>query len=260
MMTIAIHAVVYRFQKRAWWQLSSLAEQRGTSDYDVPRFVYHVSTVSTDPYADEFQRATSCFPFEIRHHCWSESEFTQRGLIRTQNLRQETEEFLLFVDADMVYHPTFFARLVPSLHMMRDAGDHRVWSVPRLTMSPDDGYRLSEQAHFDAPIRDAWNQAASVPSKRWSYHGRISGAGYFQLIHVPSVRDYMRRVHGDVYYVRPHSHHDTHIITGSTYVTRSDRVFRINVGGVVPIRELGDSIHINHWRRHDPQWNPNFQH
>jgi hypothetical protein len=255
---IAIHAMVYKFQKRCWWQLSSLAQQEPWEGNPVPSFKYVISTHSGDPFASEFHdRSARSMPFLVTSEFWDSQAFGERGHVRTRNLRSETSEFILFVDADMVYHKHFMAKLAVAAAKHR--GEHKVLAAPRQSMSFEDGYDLVNAASYEGQIPCAWDTAAKKKTW-WSAHGRISGAGFFQLVHLPTVREYLMKTWGGIQYVGEHWHRDTNILTAPENKMRSDRNFRLNVGGIIPAPQLGDALHLNHWRHSDPQWKSIPQH
>jgi len=248
---IAIHAMVYKFQKRAWWQMSSLAQQEPLGDAGVPAFRYCISTHTQDPHAQDLQRRSALLPYAVSSNFWNSDSFGERGHIRTSNLLNETAEFILFVDADMVYHKHFMAKL--GLAAEKHRGQHKVLAAPRQSMSFEDGYALVDAADYSQVIPTTWD-TAKTKKTWWSAHGRISGAGFFQLVHLPSLREYLQKTYGEVCYVGKGYHRDTNLLTRGGYLTPSDRNFRLNAGGIIAAPELGDALHINHWRHNDPLW------
>lgn len=262
---ISIHALCYKFQKRAWWQMSSLAAQVPFEGHPVPDFRYVLSTSQDDPYIglqNWNDRVAAAFPtLQIDRQVWlgGDTRYGERGHVRTYNLLHEDREFLLFVDADQVYHKHFMARV--GIAAEKHRGDHRVLATPRLSMSFEDGYALADGEKYAAAIPDPWELIRSRGIKTWkSAHGRICGAGFFQLIDVAAVRKYMMERWGSVCYVPPGYSRDTNILTASTNKMRSDRNFRMNVGGIVEAPELFEQIHLNHFRHQDPQWAQHPQH
>lgn len=247
--------MVYKFQKRAWWQMSSLAQQEPLGDAAVPSFKYFISTHCGDPYAEDLQRHAGLLPYPVTSRYWNSDTFGERGHIRTTNLREETSEFILFVDADMVYHKHFMAKL--GIAAARHRGQHKVLAAPRQSMAFEDGYDLVNQASYSRVIPGAWD-TAKAKKTWWSAHGRICGAGFFQLVHLPTIREYLQKTYGEVCYVNKGYHRDINLLTRRGYLTPSDRSFRLNAGGIIAAPELGDALHINHWRHNDPLW-PSIQ-
>lgn len=258
---IAIHAMMYRFQCRTHWQLSSLLEQRPWGDIPVPEFKYVMSTKADDPFAENTKALLKAFSpkLNIEVQEWPADDLTYglRGHVRKQNLLKETAEFILFTDSDMVWHPEYMAKV--GVWAERHRGDHRVVAAPRHSMSQGAGYSLIELARADCagytePLKNAWDRAHTVKT-RWSAAGFISGAGFFQLIHVPSVREYMMKTYGEVFYNKPNRDGaDTNILNANRNEMRSDRSFRIAVEGIIKAPDLSEALHINHYRHSDPEW------
>lgn len=221
MISLDVHVMVYGFQKRAWWQLSSLCEQVPSGTLKVPKIRYIVSTHASDPYGHWNRGFLKKFPVvQVVVEEWPEGnlDYGRRGHIRTHNLRTTESEFLLYADADVVYHPEFMARLGKHLEELR--GDPRVLAAPRLSMAFEAGYNLVNLVEYKELIPDAWRRTEQV--KTWpAAHARISGAGFFQAIHVPSVRKFLQEKHGDVFYCAPDWNRDHDTFT-NTHITRSE--------------------------------------
>lgn len=256
MISLEIHAMVFGFQRRAHWQLSSLLEQEPWEGHEVPRMSYVMSAHASDPYRARNVDLRKSFEGLLQIQEWPVSDLTygRRGHIRTRNLQNCQSEFLLYVDADVVYEPTFMAKLGARLEQHR--GNPKVLAAPRMSMSFEDGYRLVRAATaaemYIDPLPWAWERTAFM--KTWpAAHGRISGAGFFQAIHVPTVRKFLTEKYGKVFYCAPEWNKD-HDTFKDTHITRSDRYFRMLLGGIVEAPELINQVHINHYRKHDKEW------
>lgn len=253
MIDLEIHAMVLGFQRRAHWQLSSLVQQVPTCGCEVPQTRYIMSTHASDPYRERTAELLQSFGgvLEVQEWPLEDLSYGRRGHIRTRNLLRAQSEFLLYVDADVVYEPQFLAKLSKRLEAHR--GDPRVLAAPRMSMAFEDGYRLVNAVDYSRPIQEStWELATSV--KTWpAAHGRISGAGFFQAIHVPSVKKLLMEKYGQVFYCAPEWNRD-HDTFKDTHITRSDRYFRMLLGGIVEAPELINQVHINHYRKNDKEW------
>lgn len=252
MISLEIHAMVLGFQRRAHWQLSSLASQVPWKGHEVPRMRYVMSAHASDPYRARNVDLLQSFDGLLRIQEWPVGDLTygRRGHIRTRNLLETQSEFLLFVDADVVYHPHFMAKLGARLEAHR--GNPKVLAAPRMSMSFEDGYHLAQSVSYAFPIARTWERTSAV--KTWpAAHGRISGAGFFQAIHVPTVKKFLMEKYGQVFYCAPEWNRDHDTFT-NTHITRSDRYFRMLLGGIVEAPELIDQVHINHYRKNDKEW------
>jgi len=257
MADIAIYAMVLGYQKRCLWQVSSLDAQVPWNGNDVPGLHYVASVTRRDPHWAWNEKLVRAFgtsrKVEFVLDTWpAESEdYGRRGHIRTKNLKECPWDWACFVDADMVYHPQFWAQIGAKLSGF--SGQPKVVAAPRMSMAFEDGYTLVDGYDYtaDAPVPDPFKKTQEM--KTWpSAHGRISGAGFFQLVHVPSVREYMKSKYGDVFYCAPTWNRD-HNTFETTHITRSDRMFRMLCGGIVPVPDLLPQVHLNHYRKNDPE-------
>lgn len=257
--TIEVHTMVFGFQRRYWWQLSSLLDQQADGQLPVPRIRAVFSVTERDPWFAWNERILDVFGdrMDIRMDVWpaSDDSYGRRGHIRTRNLRDCRSEYLLFNDGDMVYSRTFFARLLAELRRPDRQHEHRVFATWRMSMAFEDGYRLTDQADYEAPIERPAEQVAAC--KCWpAAHARISGAGFFQAVNMRGLRAYMAsQGQTEEFYVEPgwNKDHDTF---RTNHITRSDRHFRLRCGGIVPLPDLPPQYHLNHYRKNDQQWQP----
>lgn len=240
---------VFKFEKRFRWVVSSLNQQINNP------FNMHIK-VAAHKTLDNFKyildEMPTTFPkLDISITEYDDARFQARGQTRTDQIKNCTSEWILFLDGDNVFDPQFFSKLYPLLKTLTDDAKYRVISVPRLTMSADDGYNLIK-SDSNNEIQNAYTKAAAV--KTWlSFRGRVSGAGYFQLVHVPTMRSM-----GIDSYVN--GSYDTPILDKEVlFSTRSDVVFRHRFKSVIPIRELPLLVHLNHYRRKiDTEYDFNF--
>lgn len=236
---IELCTYVYKFQKRYSWVLSSLVQQ-----------TFKNFTVTTDIYdQDPFKNLTDDIKriysphLTMKFNEYNQQQIQYRGYTRTQNIKNTTAEWILFLDADDVFHPTFFEQLDSKLKTLSDSDKQKLISIPRFTMGVDDGYKLVNSVSYNDIISDAFNRCFVVKSKKLSNFGHVAGAGYFQLIHMPSLRAKGINSYVDGNYDNPM------LNTSIKSKMRSDVVFRQKVGGKVAIKDLPPIIHIQHRRR-----------
>jgi hypothetical protein len=240
---IELCTFVYKFQKRYWWVLSSLAQQ-----LNAPPLKITTDLCDNDPYLNVAQTQKTFSSLNMSFNMHTPADMGRRGFIRTKNVQNASAEWLLFLDADDVFAPDFFAKLNVILAGLSEADKNKVISIPRLTMAPADGYKLVDSVTYDNIIPAAYAKTDHI-KKRYSRHGAVSGAGYFQLVHVPTMRQ--RRINSYV-----DGTYDVDLMSSKSYYRmRSDMVFRKRFDGVLPIRELSPIVHVNHYRREkDPQF------
>lgn len=249
--------MVLGYQKRYWWQLSSILGQVPWEGHSVPRIKLTCSVSENDPHYYWNERIEEVFAdfyqMDLSFDVWpsDSQEFGKRGQIRTRNLQNASCDWVLFNDGDMVYHPTFFAKLGSMLPEYEDEG--RILATWRMSMSFENGYKLVDSFDYTSgPVTDLMSRIESVQT--WpAARGRISGAGFFQLVNVRKLREISEEQGQPLMYVGPEYKGD-HNTFNSNHWTRSDKAFRSRFGGIVPLRDLPPSWHLNHYRKTDPQY------
>ena len=164
----------------------------------------------------------------------------------------------MFIDADMVFGPHYLTRVMQQAQ--KHAGEHRVLATGRSSMSFDDGYKVVDQADYKAPIHEAYNTILKS-TKTWpAAGGRASGAGFGQLVNIANQKAFAASQNRPFAYVPETYGRDNDGLSNRPYLTRSDRAYRMWYGGVVALPNNLDFIHLNHYRKGDPQWSPELQH
>jgi hypothetical protein len=248
MTTIDLCFHVFKFQKRLKWVLSSLNQQ-----IDNP-FTMNIK-ISVHK-SDEYQHLINEYKTHFKNLNitvveYNDDSFGIRGKTRTDLIKICESEWILFLDADNVFHPLFFNKLHNVLSHIDDSAKTKIISVPRLTMDAKAAYKLISKMDKTVEIESVYDKASN--EKTWlSYNGRISGAGYFQLVHVPTMNNMGIKSYVDGVY-------DTTIFNKEVkYATKSDIVFRSKFAGVYGIKTLPLLVHLNHYRRSlDKEYNFN---
>jgi hypothetical protein len=174
---------------------------------------------------------------------YTKDQIQFRGFTRTQHIKNTKAEWLLFLDADCVFHPTFIDKLLHRINRTTEVDRDKLFSVPRLTMSQRSGYSLVDSVDYTNIIPNAYETCDKVPDKFPSNKGFIAGAGYFQLVHVPTLRKMGINSYVDGNYDNPMFKTDirSHM--------KSDVIFRRKLKGVYKMNDLPPLIHIQHKRR-----------
>lgn len=267
---LEIFSMVLGYQKRYWWQLSTVLEQQHWEGYLPPRIRCIASVSRRDPWFDWNLKLLQVFRdqygLDLVLDVWEADNvnYGRRGYVRTRNLQAATAPWVMFNDGDMLYPPSFFAKqkVRAELH----AGDHRVLAAGRSSMAFESGYQLIDAQSYQAPIQNAYRLALGVPT--WlAAGGRVSGAGFHQLIDLQAAKAFAATQGQPLVYVPDSYSHDNNIVSSGTvrHETRSDRAARIRLGGVVRLSDNSDDVltgqlHLNHWRRQDPAWRADLQH
>ena len=230
---------IFKFEKRFKWVVSSLNQQINNPCKLHIKVAAHKTLDNFKHILDEMPKT---FPkLDIKICEYDDARFQARGQTRTDQIKSCTSEWLLFLDGDNVFDPQFFSKLHPLLNKLSKLDHERVISVPRLSMHAKLGYKLVDSEN-GSEILNAYQKAASVKTHP-SFGGRVSGAGYFQLVHAPT----MRSMGIDTYV---NGSYDTPILDKNVlFSTRSDVVFRHRFKPVLAIRDLPPLVHLNHYRR-----------
>lgn len=235
---IELCTFVYKFQLRYWWVLSSLLEQA-----NIPKLHITTDLCKEDPYLD-VEKIQKHFgnKLDLSFNIHTKDDMEKRGFIRTKNVKNAKAEWILFLDADDVFEPTFFTKLNDIISSLSDEDKHKIISIPRLTMPMESGYKIIDSVSYDAPIKGTYNRVEKYKT-HFSRNGAVSAAGYFQLCHIPTMRQRGINSYVDGKY-------DVDLLSSKSYYRmKSDMVFRKKFSGIFPIRTLPPIIHINHYRR-----------
>lgn len=238
--TIAVQC--HNFQRRFSWMLSSLAQQSIASRLVVDvAFMPGNGTPPTEEVCGLFRSR-----LEIRQRPWTDFEtFQLRGVIRNEQLKECSTEWLMFGDCDMVYHPNYFADLEAELSKNHRTASYMI-SSGRISNPVDDTNRLVDSQVWKCAkeIPNAFTLADSLPKREM----RNVGAGFCQIINT------VHAPHGG-YYVDPKLNRDWSWRRGSN--PKSDMQFRRRIsqcGGHrrgLPAWFTAKAIHLNHNR--DPE-------
>jgi len=153
------------------------------------------------------------------------------NLGHSENYRSPTH--MLFADSDMVYAEDFFSDLIEQLDTNLK-GETKVMGADRVSLKPDyciDYFEKNDKNTYPCVIEDAAAQVSQWPV--WRTTGAEVAPGNFQLASMSSIIS-----HGAVYTKRNND---------VWRRTRSDRGFRIQLGGRIGIKTK-PQYHLNHGR------------
>lgn len=244
---ITICVLLHEFQKRLWWMLSSLVQQVAWQGQPVPKLTIRLSISRDDARPDLTGRLLKVFGALLELDvCEREGNGPiDRGKVRDRDAREARSEWLLFSDADTLYHPEFWARVAVG-PMAELPADRSILTCSRESLQCEDGYRLADSAEYrDQPIPTAYATAEAV----WRPNpGRASpaiGIGYFQLARRQAVLDRG----GYILASAPAEN----CLADTFNRTPSDYKFRKG-WRIVPVEGLPALLHLQHRRRHEPGW------
>lgn len=230
-LTIAVQC--QHFERRLCWMLSSILQQ--TTD-ELPKVdIAHQAGVgdpTCEAISDEYMR----LGLQVHLTTIRDTEtFQRRGLARNIQCGSLTTPWVLWADADMVYHPEFFVRLYAE---MDTAGPGILtagrWSQPNGNRGPTEA--LVETQRYPTLVNRAYWWANRLPKVA----RRNCGAGYFQLIRTEELHWY----YVDSEECKDHDWRKTYS------KCKSDRQFRKRIGTQTKLPKWFSEheIHLNHNR------------
>lgn len=232
-MKIEIAVNCWNYQHRLCWMLSSLCQQRG----NVPEIIFNISFAKNngDPNTEKVCDFFESKGLNIKRMILKDkNEVSCRGPIRQKQLDGSNADWILFADCDMIYHPDFFAEL--SKRLDSDYKDiTKVITADRVSLDINFciDYLNNNPMDYPCEVQDVANFVSDWPVK-W-VHGKNIGPGYFQLANIKHIKE-----NGIKYCNRSRDNLRRY---------RSDRAFRVNMGGIKPITKLPPQYHLNHDRK-----------
>jgi len=258
--TIEISVQMFEFQKRFWWMLSSLIQQKSWQNNPVPKINVKISMMSTkDRFTLLTQKMIRTFDrlIDISIKEYTDPDiFGNRGLTRSYDIQETRSEWLFFTDADMIFHPEFFSEISAN-YLDGWKGTGKIITSPRINVPTEASYELANGFDYDsfAPVPNAFDICWNLKGE-YSCRGRAPGAGYFQLIEVKYLKD------NNITYCDRKRDRNLFHQSGNKFI--SDKVFRRKLNGTIvmkkPKDELGSRdilkplLHLNHWRKSNPEW------
>lgn len=211
--------------------LSSIVQQKGV----VPNITVSIShqPKTGDPSCDEvidFFRHKGLNIVEVQ---LSEKEVNNRSIPRNIRVKETKADWILFADSDIVYSPYFFDDIQKKLDTDERRNETKVFGADRHSL--DIPFCIK---YFDEDTRTYPCEVKNVSSicEEWPVkwvRGANTAAGYFQLARVEAIKG-----KGGIYCGTKRDHWRR---------TKSDRGFRIQMGGRLPLSVL-PQYHLNHDR------------
>ena len=238
-MLVEIAVACHLFQRRLVWMLSSILQQVG----DKPDIVVSISYVPNNgiPTTEDCIRFFREKGLNIIDVVMEPGQESIRVLARNIRAKETQADWMIWADADMVYHKEFFADLKnkvsqePVLSCTQVMGaDRHSLNIPFCV-----NYFNEDKREYPCIIDNVAELVSTWPD--WRFGGKHIAAGYFQLANVQAIKNkgsvYSNRCGGDDILNRH---------------CKSDRQFRIHMGGRVPI-DLLAQYHLNHSRQPNVQ-------
>jgi hypothetical protein len=242
--SITIAVQCHNFQRRLSWMLSSLVDQVNRDDYNLVFDLAYVEEES-DPSMKIILERFAKEGIFIRERIYTGFDrFQYRGLVRNDQLKDCSTDFMIFADSDMVYHKEFIHKLVDLMNNdSQYKGYGGILMAGRFSNPISDSNALVDSRTYseDPYVTDSWDSASTLKKiKR-----RSCGAGYFQLIDAKTCE------HGGLY-VAEKSCRDYGWYDGKNNMqkARSDRQFRrrVKIKKQLPDWFHQGQIHLNHDR------------
>lgn len=224
-MSVVLVSYCYRYQRRLWWQLSSLVEQ----DYPIK---YCLCVCKDDPFDDLTKKIIKTFSnkLDLDVNYYSYEEFQTRGGTRNDALKKY-DDWILFTDVDMIFKNNFFSILFNKDLKQYDINVPALYSVARYSTKIEKGYEFAAEVDFEEVIGNPYERV--FPHAFIKHRSR--GAGNFQLIYKPSLSS-------DLCYPQNDNKLDNRL------KCFSDIRFRKKFGNTVHVRCSEKVLHISHYQ------------
>lgn len=227
---ICIHC--HSYQHRLCWMLSSILQQKG----DIPDILVSISYTPENGNpktkdVNDFFRSKGLNILDVE---LDPKDAPNRAIPRNIRAGKTESDWILFADCDIVYDPMFFDDLKKKLESSLFKDETKVLGADRHSLDIPFCIKYFEEDVREYPciIEDV----SSIPKiwpKKW-ISGKGTCAGYFQLARVDAIKE-----KGGIYSGRKRDF---------WRVTKSDRQFRVHMGGRRPIDVL-PMYHLNHDRK-----------
>ena len=231
-MKLEICVNCWNYQHRLNWMMCSILQQEG----DIPEICFNLSYApdNGDPITEEICKFFREQGLNIKETIVKDKkEVSCRGKIRQRQMDESDADWILFADCDMAYDSNFFAELKKRLGSdLKDID--KVITVDRVSLDIPFCTKFFKEDDNKYPciIENVSEVVKKWPV--WRVGGRRVGPGNFQLANMKIIRD------KSVKY--------THCCRDIWRSTRSDRHFRVNMGGIYPVNGLPHQYHLNHDR------------
>lgn len=234
-MKLEINIHCYNYQHRMCWMLSSILQQEG----DAPEIVTSISYLpnSGDPTVE------SCIDFfkskgmNIIGLPLNSGEESNRAIARNIRAKNTKADWIIYADSDMVYSKNFFSELKKKLESDEYKNEKRVIGADRHSLGIDFciDYFDKDTRKYPCVVENVNEIVSTWPV--WKIRGKGRAPGNFQLASVQAIKE-----KGGIY---------SPVVRDLWRATKSDRVFRIHMGGNVGM-DLPPQYHLNH-RRGGPE-------
>ena len=226
---ICIHC--HNYQKRLCWMLSSILQQQG----EKPDILVSISYLpnSGNPTTESVIKLFREKGLDILDIPLTAGQESNRAIPRNIRAKETKADWILFADSDLVYEPLFFEDVRRQLESDKFKNETRVIGADRYSLQIPFCVKFFEEDKREYPC--VIKNVADIP-KDWPVqwkHGSGTCAGYFQLANTAAIKN-----KGGVYSGRK---------SDVWRATRSDRQFRVHMGGRVPMDVL-KLFHLNHDR------------
>lgn len=245
-MNIELVINCYMYQRRLTWMLSSILQQKG----GIPELIVSISYApnngnpTTESVIDLF-RSNGLNIIDV---VLTPQEVSNRSVSRNMRLKETNAEWILFADCDLVYDNNFFSLLKKKLETDKYKNETKVIGCDRYSLNDQFCIKYFEEETRKYPC--IVENVAEIPKTfpvKWKRGGETA-PGFFQLANVASVR-----ARNQVYSGRNRD---------LWRATKSDREFRVRLGGRVSINETTDienGMELRQWHLNHDRGGPEIQ-
>lgn len=227
---ISIHT--YNYQRRLCWMLSSILQQTGNTPDIVVSISYTPNNGNpTTESVISFFREKGLNIIDV---ILKKEEVSNRAIARNIRTKETTADWILFADCDMVYDRLFFDHLKKEVEKDKYKNETKVIGADRYSLDDNFCIKFFEEDNREYPcVIDNVSDITKLWPIKWIRGGDVA-PGYFQLAKMSNIRN-----NGIVYSGKNRD------VWRST---KSDREFRLRMGGRVKINTL-PQYHLNHDRQ-----------
>ncbi|MFW6130814.1 MAG: hypothetical protein ACOC56_06470, partial [Atribacterota bacterium] len=192
---------------------------------------------------------------DIRVQEYNDEIFGKRGVVRNDTIKTTKAKWVFFSDADMIFHPEFFADLWAN-HTRQWEGKGVVLTAPRWSTDIPSAYDIIDNEDYELnKIENSFDKTNAITTG-YSGNGRAPGAGYFQYVETKYMKE------NNIKY--PYSNSERSLFNKRGNKFNSDIIFRRQFNKVFKISKsrrsnnnldiLPPIIHLNHWRKRNREW------
>lgn len=229
----------YKYERRLNWELSSILQQKSLPDMRI--VITSLEGSRSNPDLGETISYFSSRGLDIQNIPLDRETFAKRGLARNVQIKKTSSPWLFFSDADNVYTPDFFEKLIEKLKGDCKDVTKCITSIHKKHTEIKATNLVVNKYVYPVEIFNVFKVATTIPYVKKT--NKTVAAGCMQVVSRESIMS------KDGIYINPRRTQDWHMFKIGQ-MARSDIQFRRKIGGSKLIT-LPKQIHLNHNRDKD---------